>query len=215
MISSGVYAPGSLLPSAKELAALHGCSEAVIQNVLSGLSISGLIQPLAGAGYIVSEPASDPIKGIRKALHVLELRYALEQETAALAAQRRTDADLRNLRAALLHLQSIDPEAFEDFAKADLNLHLAITIASGNPLFVEVMAPLFQDAVQDLSLRQKQVRSSTRLSFLRRAHGEHGRIVDAIAREDAGDARRQMKRHFQLPLRRYRALLGLQPDQSD
>jgi GntR family transcriptional repressor for pyruvate dehydrogenase complex len=214
-ISSGAYPAESLLPSVYELSEEFECSEAVVQGALTGLAVSGLIAPFASGGYRVCAPPTNPINEIRRSFQVLELRSAFEQETAALAAHRRTEDQLDELSAAFAATQDIPFDDHEAFAAADMRLHLAIIRAAGNPLFIKAIEPHVDDAVRDMVHRQKQLNNASRSAFVKRTNREHGLIVSAIARRDASDARRQLKRHFQLPLRRYRVLLGLRAETSD
>ena len=72
---------------------------------------------------------------------VLELRISLETESAGLAAQRRSDEQLQEMRAAL--------DAFEanvggagDAVSPDFRFHLAIANATGNRYFADIMSHL-------------------------------------------------------------------------
>ncbi len=61
-----------------------------------------------------------------------EIRLAVEPRAAALAAGRRTDADLAEMSRSIAAMRR-EPSASIGFADADLNLHIAVAMASGNP----------------------------------------------------------------------------------
>ena len=123
----------------------------------------------------ISMPAS-----IERFLNDLaEIRLAVEPRTAALAAARRSEADIAELRRAWSGCGGNPPNSV-GFADADLALHLAVANASGN---------LFMRSIGNV------IEAALRASFLLSAPVEtggprdgavwHQRIVDAIA---AGDA---------------------------
>jgi GntR family transcriptional regulator, transcriptional repressor for pyruvate dehydrogenase complex len=71
----------------------------------------------------------------------MELRLVLEVEMAALAAARRTPAQLAELNRLNERLQAADPTG-KEFLEADLTFHERIAEASGNPFFLLMMRPV-------------------------------------------------------------------------
>jgi DNA-binding FadR family transcriptional regulator len=66
-----------------------------------------------------------------------EIRRALEPTAAALAAQRRTSADIARLRLYLSEMEGAG-HAGRSITETELAFHLAVGIASGNPLMRSV-----------------------------------------------------------------------------
>ncbi|RCV57973.1 FadR/GntR family transcriptional regulator [Marinitenerispora sediminis] len=114
-----------------------------------------------------------------------ELRDALEPAAALLAAQRRTDADVAELRAALADIADSAEGPAEAAARADLRWHRALLAATHNELFVRT--DVFFAA--GLSERDRLVHGG--------AHGDpvpsHGAVTEAVAAGDALAAESAMR----------------------
>ncbi|QDD65355.1 PLP-dependent aminotransferase family protein [Herbaspirillum seropedicae] len=76
-IAEGVYAPGSRLPSIREMAARHGCAKNTIVNVFDELTALGLAEPRRGAGFFVCvappRPKEDEEGNLSRAMDVVWL----------------------------------------------------------------------------------------------------------------------------------------------
>ncbi|HEY7845509.1 MAG TPA: FadR/GntR family transcriptional regulator [Bradyrhizobium sp.] len=190
-IIAGRYGEGSRLPGDAELTATFGVSRPVLRESVKTLVAKGLLTTKARVGTVVRERGSwnmfdaDVLAwhldvGIdRRFLSDLaEVRLAIEPRAAALAATRRSEADIVELRRAFEIMQRA-PSDSDAFTDGDLALHIAVANASGNPFMRSV------DAVISAALRASFLLSApvdpddrdTVLSW-------HQRIVDSIA---AGD----------------------------
>ncbi|WP_075258879.1 aminotransferase-like domain-containing protein [Herbaspirillum camelliae] len=76
-IAEGVYAPGSRLPSIREMAVRHGCAKNTIVNVFDELTALGLVEPRRGAGFFVCvappRPKEDEEGNLSRAMDVVWL----------------------------------------------------------------------------------------------------------------------------------------------
>lgn len=200
-IVSGEQQQGSLLPGDIELIERYGVSRTVLREALKTLSAKGLLQAKARIGTRV-RPRSDwnlfdPDVLVWHARlgftadfleHLGEMRLALEPEAAALAAQRRTDAQLKAMRNWVEALGAGNI-SHNDFVHADLELHLAIAEAANNPFFVSI-STLIEVALVAMMTVASPVADPTALAVSVR---EHTNIVDAIAKRDPEAARAAMK----------------------
>jgi DNA-binding FadR family transcriptional regulator len=198
-IITGRYAEGTRLPGDAELTASFGVSRPVLRESVKTLVAKGLLTTKARVGTVVRERGAwnmfdaDVLAwhldvGIdRRFLSDLaEIRLAIEPRAAALAATRRTDADIAELRRAFEIMQRA-PSDSDAFTDGDLALHIAVANASGNPFMRSV------DAVIAAALRASFLLSApvdpddrdTVLSW-------HQRIVDAIADGDSRAANEAM-----------------------
>ena len=59
LISDGIYAPGALLPSEREMCDKYGVSRTTIRETLRQLEGEGLIRKVAGRGIFVNESSPD------------------------------------------------------------------------------------------------------------------------------------------------------------
>jgi GntR family transcriptional repressor for pyruvate dehydrogenase complex len=91
----------------------QGVSRSVVREAISRMQAAGLVETRHGIGTFVLPPPPAAIMGIdpatvmtvRDVIALLELRIGLETEAAGLAAARRTEAQLAEVRAALAALQ--------------------------------------------------------------------------------------------------------------
>ena len=180
---------------------------------MAALRADGLVTTRQGSGAFVAADASrvpfriDPegLSSIDDVLEVMELRLAIEVEAAALAAERIAPARLapirRALRAVDAALRKGDGAVREDFA-----FHRAIAAASGNTRIAELLEFLGHHVIPRQSIRVSLASPHEQREYLLRIQEEHGRIFDAIAKGDAGEARKTMRSHLTRSLKRYRRL---------
>ncbi len=147
-IGNGLLSPGDRVPTEPELMREFGVSRTVVREAMSRLQASGLVATRQGVGTFVLEPsqarpllAAASSTRIRQVLAMLELRISLESEAAHLAAQRRSNAHLAAMRAALdafdAHRRAGASTTEDDFA-----FHVQIAAATGNEYFEEVLRSL-------------------------------------------------------------------------
>src|SRR6202522_4265441 len=106
--------PGDKLPPESVIMAEHGVSRTVAREAITSLQAAGLIETRHGIGSFVRAVPTGlelridaaSILTVRDILSMLELRISLETESAALAAARRSDGHLDEMRQALDALQA-------------------------------------------------------------------------------------------------------------
>ena len=199
-IVRGEFAPGSTLPPDAELLERFGVSRTVLRESMKALAAKNIVNAKARVGTRVL-PRQEWSLFDRDVLawhlevgpdlafmrSLAEIRVGFELESAALAAERRSDAQLARL-AALVEAMA-EAETTEAFARADLDFHRLVAEASGNPFmasigglvdFVLATAFTISSPVDDTAAKQLTV-------------GRHRRIADAIAAGDAETAREAMR----------------------
>lgn len=187
-IASGRWPVGERIPVEAELATAFGVGRNTLREALQSLVHAGLLSREQGRGTFVIS-SSELSGSLSRQLaggsrhHYLELRLALDSTAASLAALRRTDADveqlrrLRDEREAAWATDEPDPDTR---AAADLALHRAIVAATHNPLYVELyssMTDVFARHMRDDESGDDDA-----------AHLHHHDLVEAIAQGDAGRA---------------------------
>ncbi len=202
-IDSGELAPGARLPPERELMERYGVSRTVVREATSSLRASGRVATHQGRGaFVLSAPAAfrftiDPaeINTLRDVLQVMDIRVALESEAASLAAQRRSDAQLRAIAVALDDMAS-RMRSPAGHSAADVAFHVAVASATGNAYFSNLLVEVSPRMLprQRLDLFRDDRRG--RLAYLKRLQQEHGDIYQAIARRDADAARAAMRLHL-------------------
>lgn len=201
-IVSGALAPGSALPIEPMLAQQFGVSRTVIREAIRVLVSKGLLSVKHGSGMWVQPPDHwdnlDPLilfEQVRTGQddglldELIEARRLMELEAARLAAERRTDAELSDLKVALDGMdRAVD--APDEYTRLDVEFHDIILTAARNRVLREALRPV---ASVLYAGRLVSIRQSGAPEQSLRGHHE---IFDAIVRGDADDARAAMQQHI-------------------
>ncbi|MDO5638718.1 MAG: FadR/GntR family transcriptional regulator [Neisseria sp.] len=147
-IVSGEYPVGSKLPPERRLAEEFGVSRPSLRSALKMLVARDMLEARQGDGYYVSaKPQQDFLLGWQSLLgnhpdwenDVFDFSRSMEGCMAALAAERRTDADLKRMAFWLEKFeQAYRSGSREQQAEADASFHQAIAGAAHNILFAQL-----------------------------------------------------------------------------
>lgn len=181
-IRSGRWPIGSRIPTEPELTELTGTGRNTVREAVQALVHAGMLERRQGSGtYVIA--ISDLGGTLGKYFadaeerDVLELRLALDTTAAALAARRRDDVDIANLRALLDKRMHQDWDVDNRAAiEADVELHRAIVVASHNAVYLE-----FYDSL--LPFIEQVIRSRTSKSD-DSYDDEHHELVQAVIEGD-------------------------------
>jgi DNA-binding FadR family transcriptional regulator len=199
-ILSGSRAPGSRIPTAEELQERFGASRVLMREVTKTLVAKGLVAAKSRVGTHVLAPEYwnwfDPDVlawrvrlGLDRELfvHLGELRRAVEPAAAASAARHRTDDDIALMRQALAEMASAGIDR-RRFSAADLQFHIAVAAASGNPLFRSFTAVVETALAAYLGLS-----TPVDAGIMAQSVRQHTLVADAIADGDAARAAQSMQ----------------------
>src|SRR5215212_9544271 len=108
-IRSGRLAPGERLPTEQALTRAARVSRTVVREAVAALRAEGLVITRQGVGAFVSAESTrapfriepERMQSLDDILSVMELRLGVEIESAGLAAERASKAQLRNIQTAL------------------------------------------------------------------------------------------------------------------
>ncbi len=203
-IRSGKIEAGAQLPTEAAVMEEFGVSRTVVREAISKLQASGLVQTRHGIGTFVIGLGDTPgfriapehYATLRDVISVLELRLGIEPEAVALAAQRRTAANLKALRGALDALKEA-VEAGRDAVGADFQFHIEIARATQNAHYADLMTSLGATIIPRARLQGAEAVSGARQDYLRGVNIEHEQIFDAIQRRDPDAARAAMRAHLE------------------
>lgn len=202
-IRDGRIRPGDKLPTESEIMARHEVSRTVVREALSKLQASRLVETRHGIGTFALAPqdtgnfkiAEEDFSTVADVISVLELRISLETEAAGLAAQRRTDANLAAMEAALQAFQdSINEDS--DAVPPDFQFHMEVAGATGNQHFSDLMTYLGTMIIPRTRVNTPSTAPEGRLNYLQRVHSEHESIFNAIRNHDSDAARAAMRTHL-------------------
>ncbi len=149
-VLEGRYPPGTNLPPEPQLIQRFQVSRTVIREVMKTLAAKGLVVSKTRVGTRVRQPVhwnyfDADVLAWRVRLgfddrfmhYVAEVRRALEPAAAALAAQRRSSEHVTRLRECVRIMGRSNHDR-QSFAESDLDFHLVIGDASGNPMMRSV-----------------------------------------------------------------------------
>lgn len=201
-IGSGTLSISDQLPSENAMAGEFGVSRTVVREAVSRLKSEGLLYTRQGKGIFVAPTAlirplriaPEASHSMQSVLAIVELRRALEAEAAALAAVRRTKADVAALKAAL---RAIDAAvgAGGDGVAEDIAFHRLIAEASGNAYFLDVLEYIGQFLRGATAITRAN--EARRVDFARQVKDEHNAVLRAIVARDADAARIAAGDHMQ------------------
>ncbi|HSD61264.1 MAG TPA: FadR/GntR family transcriptional regulator [Burkholderiales bacterium] len=207
--SDGLEA-GTKLPSESAMARHFGVSRTVIREAIAALKGDGLLETRKGSGTYVRDVAQIRAQGadlvteasIQSLLNLIEVRRGMEAESAALAALRRTPAQLAEIEHSLRRLEAA-VAAGSDGVEEDTRFHQSIAAATGNPYWVRLVE-MFAQPIRS-AIRVTRANEARRDDFARQVQAEHQRIVDAIATGDPDLARSAAAIHMEQAAQRVRA----------
>ncbi|WP_267241440.1 FadR/GntR family transcriptional regulator [Streptomyces sp. PR69] len=178
-ITSGEWPVGSRIPTEPELVEQLGVARNTVREAVRALAHNGLLDIRQGSGTYVM--ATSELAGVMHRRfadadprHIAELRSTLESSAARLAAERRTEKDLKQLDTLLARRE----EAWaagdaERFVSADTTFHLAVVAASHNEVLTELYADL-GDLLRDW------LRGDVGGELRPENHMDHARLVEAV-----------------------------------
>ena len=198
-ILGGTLRPGDQLPAERELAQQFGVSRTAVREAVKCLCEKGLLEAFSGKGTFVTNSTAQAIRQSLDLMtrigqpegfmHLVELRQMLEPEIAALAATRMDDQLLTTMHEAVATMDNHLHDA-HTYIAADLDFHLAMAEAAGNPLVLSLL-----DSIVGL-LREQRLRIFRVDGGPERGQFHHKRILDAIERRNPEAARKLMRAHL-------------------
>ncbi|MCH1869012.1 FadR/GntR family transcriptional regulator [Nocardioides sp. CFH 31398] len=189
--------PGDKLPAERELAERLGVSRATLSQALVALEVVGVVEVRHGDGTVVARTGTGAgtgrvLQSVRdhadRLPDVLDARDALETKIAALAAERRTDADLAEIDAAL-QVMADDVAAGGRGIEADERFHAAVTAAAHSSVLAQMMAEIAS------LVRETRVESLGQPGRPADSLAGHRAVADAIRDRDPAAAAEAMHAH--------------------
>ncbi|MFF7335298.1 FadR/GntR family transcriptional regulator [Streptomyces sp. NPDC090306] len=182
-VRAGEWSLGEKLPGETTLAPQLGVGRSTVREAIRQLAGRGVLASRQGAGVFVTalDAPEDWNTVLRRAdiVSVIEARVAIEVESATLAAERRTPAELRAMRRALTG-RADARASVEEHVDADMVFHRSVVVAAHNPILTELFdgfVPRGRQAMVEMLRIHGAFGGDAE-------HEPHVRLVDAIA---AGD----------------------------
>lgn len=198
-IASGQHKPGDILSNEIEFSERLKVSRSAYREAVRILSAKGLVEsrPRVGtrvtemsrwnlldpdvlAWFFEAEPAREVVEGL------FELRMIVEPAAAALAAQRRTDAQVEAMRAALRDMERLTLKT-EAGQAADRDFHQAVLDATCNPPLASLASTI------GAGVRWTTFYKGRKQKLPPDPMPQHWAVFDAIAARDPEAARAAMQ----------------------
>lgn len=181
---SGELPAGSRLGQV-ELAERFGISRTPVREALRRLAGEGLVEGHSNRGFRVVD------LGLGEVMRRLEVRAVLEPGIARLAAERRTDEDLKNLERSIVR----EERAKSGVAAHDASreFHVLLARATGNEEFVRGIESLW---IAEVGRRLLARRSAEMSGWQTADIREHREILAAVSEGKAEEAARLMADHI-------------------
>ncbi|MEM6343519.1 MAG: FadR/GntR family transcriptional regulator [Bacteroidota bacterium] len=199
LITSGQLSPGDKLPSERKLAEKLGVGRSHVREAIRKLEFYGILKTMPQNGTMVAGIGITALEGLITDVlklensdfaSLVETRVVLEQNSAQLAAQRRTQEDLKNIEAALAAYEAKIEEGGQA-VEEDLMFHLAIAEASQNSVLKSLMLIITPDIIY--SFNQLEICKSTSIY---KALEEHKLILKHISDQAPELAAEAMRNHL-------------------
>lgn len=204
LLISGKLKIGQKLPNEIELSESMGISRSSLREAFKVLSVLGIIEGKSGEGTIIKQANPENLRSIMSLVAVskgldtnelYEVRSILEAEAASLAAIRRSNEELSEVRDILLEMdEHFITEDAEASSHTDYLFHQSIVKLSNNRMLVMLME-VFAD-LQGEHIRNTRSKLATSTEVLKRFQEQHWAIYYAIEDGDGNKAKSLMFEHF-------------------
>ncbi|WP_193161947.1 FadR/GntR family transcriptional regulator [Microbulbifer hainanensis] len=194
-IAGGRYRCGEGLPSEAVLCEEYGISRSATREAIKMLTAKGLVSSRPRQGIRVQQREQwnlfDPDvldwilrsgPSLEMLREFLQLRMAIENDAAALAASCRDIGKVMEIGLALQRMKEAE-EGFSDPVEADIAFHINILNATNNPFYIQLGSFI------ETALRVS-IRFTNRIKGVETAsYANHRKLFDAIDRGDTEGAR--------------------------
>lgn len=163
-IQMGDYPLQSRLPSEIVLARNYKVGRSTVREALGVLKSFGIISSRQGGGnFVVENEFHFLIENLeldnaefRQIKSLFELRYILEPQAARMAAERRTDEDMEQLKRALHAMKETFLSSNSAGQDEDFRFHQAMFQATHNPFMIKILDDLSSSFQKALSVTLRQ-----------------------------------------------------------
>jgi GntR family transcriptional repressor for pyruvate dehydrogenase complex len=210
-IASGVVSPGDRLPSERDLAEQLGIGRSSVREALRILEAVGLIESRIGEGtFLTAQMGATFGRTVGFGLslwggvimEILDARQFIEIESARMAAERATPADVQQLEAEVFRMEAA--EEYRTYLAADMNFHRLIGAATHNQIVSNIVRNLI-DLLEEVLSEAHTDQLVTKME----GRATHRAIYEAIVGRDMAEAARLMREHLLFATELWQAVVSL------
>lgn len=184
-IKDGVLKPGERIFEL-DLAAQLGVSRTPIRDAIKKLALEGFVVNIERRGTYVANIS------LKEMSQVFEVRTALEELAAGLAAERITPEEIETLELMLVEISKyIEAKDMDKVVEADVHFHDVLYKASRNSRLADIVYNLREQILRFRSISMNQP------GRLAKTWEEHREMVEAISEHNAAHARKIARLHME------------------
>ena len=202
--------PGTKVPSERELTKDLGVGRSTVREALNGLAVLGMLEIRHGQGAFIAEASSDgapagsapaPLaaaleRGVTR--EFIEARLLVETQVARLAAERRTDEDLKQIEAALIvQEKSLGADNLDATLSVATSFNMLLAEAAHNEILA-AMIHVFMDPMKERGPKLYALPGFGDWDLK-----EHTGIYEAVRDQDADLAAERMREHIEALAEKY------------
>ena len=199
MIATGKIKPGERLPSERKMAENMRVGRMHVRDAIRKLEFYGILETYPQSGTYVAGLGIEALNGLianvlrleeKDFASLVETRVLLEIESAGLAAERRTEANIKDIERTLTnyHFKIKDNN---QAVSEDMLFHLAIAEATQNAVLKSLLMIIIPDIITSYLNRKVSDKDD-----LEKRYRQHKRIFECIADRDKANASLLMKNHL-------------------
>jgi GntR family transcriptional regulator, transcriptional repressor for pyruvate dehydrogenase complex len=202
MIYRGELRAGEKLSSEREMAQMLNVGRPTVREAIQKLIDQGLIESRRGVGtFVMGEDTRKNNKPLLQLLNghdftivdLLEVRLVLESSSAALAARRATEEDMRIIEQSLNRLLDARDSLERDLDN-ELSFHMNIAYATKNIVHVHLMKSFYDVLYYGMNLAFPTLIKDQKLDDM--TFVQHKTIFKAIKNRDPELASETMEKHI-------------------
>lgn len=199
LITSGQLKPGERLPSERKLSEKLSVSRSAVRDAIQKLEFYGILKTHPQSGTTVAGMGVTALQGLISDIlkvdgsdfkSLVETRVILEINSAQLAAERRTDADIKRIQEALNNYHN-KYLLGQSNVEEDLRFHLEIAEASKNMVLKSMMMVITPDIISNFK-KYDVCGDDVKAERFK----EHQAILESIITKDPERARISMEKHL-------------------
>ncbi|MBK0382359.1 FadR family transcriptional regulator [Pedobacter sp. SD-b] len=200
LINSGQLKPGDRLPAERVLSEKFGVGRSYIREAILKLEFYGLLKTNPQSGTYVAGLSINVIDSIISDIinynkddfnALIEARYHLELSAVKLAAERRSEEDLKEIKNALSEYEYKVQKGNRDAVEEDMLFHIKIAKASKNSVIESMILILIPDLIKNIVDNKICGENREKTAIL-----EHKAILAAIEKQDVALAENAMAKHL-------------------
>jgi GntR family transcriptional repressor for pyruvate dehydrogenase complex len=211
LIFRGKFKPGEQIMTERELSEALNVSRTSVREAINKLAHMGLLEQRQGQGTFVRSPNFRDKNPLAVAMEtqnasvedLLEVRMGLECHSAANAAQRADEKDIRFMEKSIEEMTE-EVQSGRLGTEADVSFHMAVAYATKNPLQVYIMKNFYDFLFA--GIKENRSHLYKKPGNIEKIMKQHTEIFQSIKNHNPEEAFSAMKNHINFVLDFFKGL---------